>query len=55
MFLGFGVYTVGSYLQIQCCRLVGPGLYASYSSVRVAVAVVSSSVVLGEVRIKKNG
>ncbi|GMI43422.1 hypothetical protein TrCOL_g9696 [Triparma columacea] len=48
MFLGFGVYTVGSYLQIQCCRLVGPGLYASYSSVRVAVAVVSSSVVLGE-------
>lgn len=48
LFLGAGVYTVGSYLQISCCRLLGPGLYASYSSVRVAVAVLSSSWVLGE-------
>jgi len=48
MFLGAGVYTVGSYLQIVCCRIIGPGLYASFSSVRVAVAVVSSSWILGE-------
>lgn len=48
LYLGVGVYTIGSFYQIACCRLVGPGVYASFSSVRIAIAVISSYVWLGE-------
>ena len=42
LYLAVGVYTIGSYYQIAMCRKVGPGVYASFSAVRIVVAVISS-------------
>ena len=42
LYLAFGVYTVGSFYQIAMCRRVGPGVYASFSAIRIVVAVISS-------------
>jgi len=48
LWLSLGVYTVGSYLQIKLCRNLGPGIYASFSAIRIVTAVISSSYFLNE-------
>ena len=47
-FLTFGIFTAAALFQVVSVRKLGPGLYGSFSSVRVLVAVVGSYVMMAE-------
>ena len=47
-FLTFGIFTAAALFQVVSVRKLGPGLYGSFSSVRVLVAVAGSYVMMAE-------
>jgi len=46
--ISIGVYSFASTLQIRLVRILGPGFYSSWVSVRVLGSIILSSLVLGE-------